>query len=172
MKHGGYCYATMDKCPPESGYGGACASKCQSNYIVMPAGWTIAPDTADIRAKLVAGGAWGTHILVLEGGNGYWAQNTNSRSPGQRYTTGGLQISGNSYRTTGCHLKVVMRKLTEQIGKSLNMITHHDRTSIIAPTTTVSISTNLATTAHVWMILDVLSGQQTITFSRSCCRCQ
>ena len=141
LKHGGYCYATMDKCPPKSAYG-ACAHTCQNYYIAMPAGWTIAPDTADIRTKIVTAGAWGTHILVLEGGKGYWAQNTNSRPPGQRHTTSGLQTSGKSYTVTGCSFKVVMRKRKEEIGKSLSMIAH-DKTTITLATTTA-----IATTTH------------------------
>ena len=108
MEHGDYCYATMDKCPPEYRHG-ACLQTCQSNYIRMPAGWTVVPDTTDIRSNVVARGTWGTNVIVLGSGRGYWGRGQTG-STGTLYTSSGWYVSGNSYRARSCSYKVLMRK--------------------------------------------------------------
>ena len=106
MQHDGYCYATMDKCPFQTKLGG-CASQCQNYYISMPTGWTVAPDTADIRSKVVARGKWGTSIIVLGNGRSYRTQS--SSSAGSFYSSTMLHTSGSSYKVSVCNSKVLMR---------------------------------------------------------------
>ena len=106
MQHDGYCYATMDKCPFYK-TSGRCARQCQNYYISMPTGWTVAPDTADIRSKVVARGKWGTSIIVLGNGRSYRTQS--SSSAGSFYSSTMLHTSGSSYKVSVCNSKVLMR---------------------------------------------------------------
>ena len=62
---------------------------CHTLWLAMPAGYEVAPDTAEVRA-LVAAHTWSTHVMVLYSAagldNGYPAYRTAGYPPGgQRF---------------------------------------------------------------------------------------
>ena len=77
---------------------GACATVCQNSYLAMPAGWSIAPDTAAIRENVAAVGTWSTHVIVLEGGVGISTPGHAGGSAGSAWGSGYLSTSGSSYK--------------------------------------------------------------------------
>jgi hypothetical protein len=104
----GYEYITMDgaTCPAASNYG-KCSKTCQSSYLSLPSGWSLAPYSNDVVQNVVAKNAFGTHVVVFSNG---WSYGTKAYSTGKRHSTSSLHTSGSKYKASGCSLKVLMRR--------------------------------------------------------------
>jgi hypothetical protein len=99
VTYNGNLYATLANEVVE----GTCGGSCQSSFIELPAGWSIAPDTPDSVA-VIAAHTWNTHVVAVAGGNSYG---------GLCYSKGlwnanMLVQSGNTYRAAGCSLQVLI----------------------------------------------------------------
>merc|ERR1712070_263043 len=86
---------------------------CQSDYIAMPAGWSLVPYSADIVTNVVdnpSNGAiyqWGTHCLIFSNGASYGTESQN------RYCRNCMLLrsdSGTSYKSRYCGFKVLIRR--------------------------------------------------------------
>ena len=66
VERGGFIYRTVMSTAP-SGSG----EICHSDYLSLPAGFHMAPDTSDVRQHIVASYRWSTHIIVLASLKGY-----------------------------------------------------------------------------------------------------
>jgi hypothetical protein len=104
VEFGGNVYGTLSH-QPVTGTGNA----CQEDFIALPVGATLAPDTAAIRANLVATYHWNTHVLILESGKGYETKAGNNGNPGDEF--GDYQTKyerdGNKYRARWCAYEIL-----------------------------------------------------------------
>ena len=108
MEYHGYCYASMDylQCSA-SATAGSCPKKCQDYFMELPSGWELVPYSASVVREVVAKYYFGTSVVLFSNGHSYW---TKDNSPGSLYRkTNKLSRNGNSYKATGCSLKVLMR---------------------------------------------------------------
>ena len=136
VEYAGKFYGTLDKIPAQTAYNEAPdGSTCQNaNYLRLPRDAVIAPYTAAIVANVIAPYEWGTHVMVVANGNGY---NTAAYSrAGGQYSGSWLQTQGNSYKVSGCSLRI----LYERDGVT---------TTVTATTTTVTTITATTTTTYL-----------------------
>ena len=124
--HDGWCYSTMDFCPPNAKFGdGTCDRTCQDEPLRLGAGWEAAPHSADVVAAVVAPHDFGTHVVVFKCGRGF----------GGKHFAGGAgkerrwkpDASGNEHalwrsptdrrvlRVNACSRKVLMRALPAEL---------------------------------------------------------
>lgn len=61
VTHQGYEYRTLDHTSPVKAYGSD-NDKCQAEFLALPFGWEISPDTTTIRQHVIAAYPWGTHV--------------------------------------------------------------------------------------------------------------
>ena len=47
----------------------------QSGFVRLPVGWIVAPDSPTVR-KVIASYSWGTTVLIVNSGKGYYSNNT------------------------------------------------------------------------------------------------
>ena len=66
LQHDGMLYRTMT-----AGLVDSEDNECQSDYIELPSGWQIAPDTEATRSHVIAQHYWSTHVLIVNSGKGY-----------------------------------------------------------------------------------------------------
>ena len=66
VERDGYLYRTVMN-TAHSGSG----TICHNDYLSLPAGFHMAPDTSDVRQHIVASYRWSTHIIVLATLKGY-----------------------------------------------------------------------------------------------------
>jgi hypothetical protein len=97
--YNGYLYATLANVAVD----GTDCSTCQSGYLDLPAGWSIAADNAETLAVLTAH-TWSTAVVVTASGNSYG---------GKCYTQGlwnanMLSQSGTSYKPGSCSLQILI----------------------------------------------------------------
>ena len=99
----GRSYAALDGEPPESTSVG-----CQDNYLPIPAGWTIAPDTPESIA-VIAMYPWGTHVMVVDGSQ---YNGADYHPPGREFHPGSslLLQSGDTYKPGGCQMRILITR--------------------------------------------------------------
>ena len=126
VMHGGWCYATMDRCAPAARHGdGTCDRACQDAPLRLEAGWEAAPHSADVVAAVVAPHDFGTHVVVFKGGRGFGGKNFAGGAGKERHWV--LDESGNEHalwhsptdervlRVNACSRKVLMRALLVEL---------------------------------------------------------
>lgn len=86
IQHDGYLYATIDFTPavqsppwptdpPEKYDSSAIKTDIScTRHKTLPKGWELVPfpPSDEVKQKVIKIYPWGTHLLVLEGGNSYW----------------------------------------------------------------------------------------------------
>jgi hypothetical protein len=82
---------------------GGTGSTCQSNYLALPSGWSIAPDSVDSQT-VIHMYPWNCDVVVVASGNSYGAS---------RYTQGlwnpnMLLQSGSTYAAGSCTLQILI----------------------------------------------------------------
>jgi len=77
VKFGGKLYATLDFTTPNSMNEGT-----QSAFIQIPPGWQLASEVPNLVKNVIGGFQWGTHVMVLADGRGFW---TGGRGAGEQY---------------------------------------------------------------------------------------
>lgn len=127
FEYAGKLYGTLDKTPPTDR-----SETCQDGYLPLPAGAILAPDTRAIRYDVIAKHAWGTHVVVVENGNGY---NTDDYdTAGNTYGSSNLLTQGNTYAVSGCSLRI----LYERDGATTTTATATTTTTTTTATTTTT----------------------------------
>ena len=76
ISYNGKYYAALDGWSPTD----SDTQGCQSQYLPLPSGWSIAPDNAD-SLSVISRYPWGTDLMVLSNGAQYYTYN--SRYSGQ-----------------------------------------------------------------------------------------
>lgn len=119
IEYDGYCYSGMDflDCPATAAYG-SCPKTCQNEFLALPlatrgSGCEVAPFSEDVVRNVVATNDFGTHVMVFADGQGYGGSTYNG---GELQSTDRLVSSGNLYKTTGCHYKVLIRCEPRELG--------------------------------------------------------
>jgi hypothetical protein len=80
--------------------------KCQNDrYLMPPPGWEIAPYDADSMA-VTGAYPWETHVNVMSNGCGYGTKTAGGAPFGCNW----LEQSGNTYKTKGCYMMILIRK--------------------------------------------------------------
>ena len=103
VSYNGRSYAALDGASPWDS-----SQQCQSGYIALPPGWSIAPDNADSIA-VISSYRWGTHRMVLSDGASYWTLNTYTGQFGgsnmltQRFWNGVVTFGVN-----GCNFRILI----------------------------------------------------------------
>ena len=107
VEYGDHIYRTLDGTDPERTTVGCQGS---SNYLALPPAFTVAPNDADSIA-VTAAHAWGTHVLVVADGAGFWtSQGSTGETPGGRFRTGERLLSSDGRYTVGsCSMRVLAR---------------------------------------------------------------
>ena len=78
---------------------------CQEDYLPLPSGCVLAPDTPEVRANVVATHTWSTQVMILANGAGI---NTKAfRTPGDEFAAGPLRTSGGNYKPNGCSMQIL-----------------------------------------------------------------
>jgi hypothetical protein len=83
------------------------SSHCQSYYLPLPAGWSIAPDDQD-SIRVISSFPWGTSVMHVQGSS-YWANSLSWGNYGQRYCNWCLDASGTSFRVNSCNLRILLK---------------------------------------------------------------
>ena len=105
--HNGYNYAALDKTNPASKKIG-----CQTSYIALPAGWTIAPNNAD-SSNVISQYPWGTAVMVLADGASYWTRTGSFLSNGVLLTQ---STNGTAkYAVSACSLRILIHQRSSSI---------------------------------------------------------
>jgi len=101
----GWEYRTRDGASPTT-WG---TSGCEDNWVALPSGFEIAPDTTDSRT--VAGNyEWNTCCLVLSNGDSWVGQCGGNSSANSDCGGGQLLQSGSNYKVNGCALRILVRR--------------------------------------------------------------
>ena len=89
LPYKGYLYATLSNGPVDDSN-----DYCQTAYVTMPYGWTIAPDTLDSR-RVIGAHSWSTDVVIVATGYAY-STSTYSPYPGTNQSCCGncLQSDG------------------------------------------------------------------------------
>jgi hypothetical protein len=105
VDYNGFSYAALDlQTTPNS-----TSLYCQNYWLGLPDGWSIAPhDAASIA--VVASRPWGTHVVILQGGASYWA-NQGSGSAGTLFSSSSLEYnpSTDQYRASICNVRILLK---------------------------------------------------------------
>lgn len=163
-------------------------SKCQKNYLPVPAGCTLAQDTPSVRANVIAKHGWSTQVVVL--GNGVGIETLLYGTAGNEYVSGDwLETSGNEYKPSVCDLQVMYEcriTTTSSVTSSTTTTTTSatstnttTTTTTITKTTTTTTTTTTATATTTTQILGVNQAcdplidwcdttQQLVCFSYTC----
>merc|ERR1712072_1036926 len=102
----GKVYRALDNANPTSRSTG-----CQSKYMTVPAGWSIAPDHAD-SIEVIKKYPWSTHLMVVSNGAQFattaWgtAGNRHKWHP-SRGKPNALGQSGNTYKVNACSRRIL-----------------------------------------------------------------
>jgi hypothetical protein len=99
VEYNGRVYRTLDGTSPLD----TSASKCQNYYLTLPSGWALADDNADSQ-YVIGSYRWGTQIMLVAGGRGYYT------TSGSYWTSGYLSTSGSTYKVDGCNLLILISK--------------------------------------------------------------
>jgi hypothetical protein len=106
VEYNGRVYRTLDGASPldaRTSY-----YLCQNYYLPLPSGWALAADNAD-SLYVTRSLRWGTFVLVVAGGRGYYTAAVES-SAGSLSTSSGLFTSGSTYMTSGCNYLILISK--------------------------------------------------------------
>eukprot|EP00928_Gymnodinium_smaydae_P043609 TRINITY_DN29181_c0_g1_i1.p1 TRINITY_DN29181_c0_g1~~TRINITY_DN29181_c0_g1_i1.p1 ORF type:complete len:390 (-),score=65.36 TRINITY_DN29181_c0_g1_i1:358-1377(-) len=111
--HEGYVYASIDFTPPECDSIGS-----QTQWLVPPPGWDVAPDERDIAQSVIAPHNWGAVVLVVKSGTAYFT--SGGQSPGYPWQTGQLDVldalkpkMNPSYKPKSEYGRVLIRALSQ-----------------------------------------------------------
>jgi uncharacterized repeat protein (TIGR02543 family) len=96
-----YCYEALDGTLYTNTTVG-----CQTDYLPLPAGWSLVPYAADIELNVVRPYPWGTHVMVFSEGGSY---GTSLYSPGFHYSPS-LLVQGSTYKPVACSYRILIRK--------------------------------------------------------------
>lgn len=102
--YNGNTYSTLSGVAVDSSTDNA----CQSGYIAIPSGWSLAPNNAASIA-VIAAHQWSTCAMVTADGTTYWTAN-NGPTPGSLLRIGGYVQSGNTYAVSQCYLEILIIK--------------------------------------------------------------
>jgi hypothetical protein len=115
VAYNGYDYAALDGWSPfDSSNEG-----CQSSFLPLPVGWSIAPNSADSIA-VIAGYGWGTDLMVLTDGSQYYTLNNRFAGHAGQWqccaeglTALGQQINGGVtvYAVNACARRILIRRV-------------------------------------------------------------
>ena len=101
-KHNGKLYATLnDQDIAQSSYN----FNCENTYKAIKKGWSVAPNDAESK-QAITSHKWGAYYMVTSDGYA-WYTPQQSSSP-SKYTTGYLQRSGDTYKTSACTARLLL----------------------------------------------------------------
>ena len=109
VEYAGKIYGTLDKTLPSATHAGSPDGGCQDNYLPLPGGAILAPDTPAIVTNIVAAHEWGTHVMVLDSGNSYnvdWP----GYNPGEYHSANMLSILGSTYAASACSRRILYER--------------------------------------------------------------
>jgi hypothetical protein len=98
VEYNGRVYRTLDGASPLD-----TSLRCQNYYLGLPSDWALAAGNAD-SLHVIRSYRWGTSVMVVANGVGYWT------GRGDYYSNTGLSTSGSTYMVTQCHLLILISK--------------------------------------------------------------
>mmetsp|Transcript_93532 Transcript_93532/g.260436 ORF Transcript_93532/g.260436 Transcript_93532/m.260436 type:complete len:283 (+) Transcript_93532:71-919(+) len=105
IEFGDHRYAALDSTSPH------CTSiGTQQDFKDVPLGWEVAPNDPCIVEQVIEKYHWGTHVLVVRDGTGYWTAGTRAR--GQCSRDDLLETKGMSMKPKSSNMRVLMRTAT------------------------------------------------------------
>ena len=111
IEYGGYTWKTLDGADPDGPADGAPRGGCQwtDNYLLLPAGWVLAPHNVDSLAVITAH-SWSTRCPVLADGTS-WNSALGYDVPGDRCGLDNYLATSTSgmYAVTTCSRRVLAR---------------------------------------------------------------
>lgn len=91
--------------------------QCQTAYLPLPDGWTIAPNDNDSK-HVISNYRWSTAVMVLNDGTSYWTNIWGDRQI-RLYSNGQLLNSSNTYRPNVCNGGILLVKYKQQTLSSI-----------------------------------------------------
>jgi hypothetical protein len=101
VEYNGRWYRTLDGTSPLS-----FTEICQTSYLALPSGWALAADNSD-SLYVISSYRWGRHVIVV-GSRSLWTQN--GVSPGSNCNCITIQVSGSTYKVSGCNALILISK--------------------------------------------------------------
>ncbi len=100
----GYGYKTLDETSPNSGPYSYNNRGCQTSYIALPSGWSVADENEDSK-RVIGAFSWGTYCLAVANGNSYATSFGISHVWGRQANCGSgvMFTSGVSYVISDCN---------------------------------------------------------------------
>eukprot|EP00928_Gymnodinium_smaydae_P071312 TRINITY_DN54937_c0_g1_i1.p1 TRINITY_DN54937_c0_g1~~TRINITY_DN54937_c0_g1_i1.p1 ORF type:complete len:279 (+),score=53.35 TRINITY_DN54937_c0_g1_i1:35-871(+) len=105
VRFGDHCYETLDSTRPNKSRAGF-----QKEFLPLPKGWEVAPDEEDIVANVIAKHPWGTHVLVVASGAGYYTTSLGTDDAGSMYSTDLLESKNGFLKPRTSALRILIRK--------------------------------------------------------------
>jgi hypothetical protein len=134
----GLAYRVLDGTLP-----GDRSPHCQTSYIQLPRGWSVAPPDGNTRAVITAHG-WGTHVMAMSNGCGMHVGGGLYNPPGNIWRCDILLQSGTSFKPRYCHLRVLIVEDGKNTGINGRRVYREDGTPELADASTGILSSALS----------------------------
>ena len=107
--YGGFYYATLDDVPPGAPLG-SFANDCQTAFVAMPAGWSLAPEDPAVVQNVIKPNIFSTHCILFGDGVSYGVSTYNNGNPCGCTGTQCMSQAGNSWAVTSCNRRILIRR--------------------------------------------------------------